>query len=1093
MTAIKGLVTRFRFDNPDASDLNVFDEMGKCVGRSMNGASEGVISKVDGKFGKCFDFNGSDEWINVYPEALSNEGSLSGFTIACWVYIETIDTNPRLICDSGYANANSYAIFTQKIDSVDYIFFGVGNNVASSNYAFKTVTKNVWHFVVGIWNGTTVQIYVDLVAGTSSSLGGTFESERPAMVISYYPNRHDGKIDEFKVYNRALNENELLELYYETPKNSWVIQYFNSYWKTFSFKKHDNISEELRGDEIGTFKLLNTATNRAIVLNDYPVRFLFNYNIIFEGLLRIVDYDNETLTVGVVNSVYDAMDRTEYSGGSFESTAANSIMASIFGTGAGIFGNQSLGSQDESNNVGFIDSVRVQMADISGATCSKLSFYCWSESGTANVTMAIYEDDGGEAGDFVAQTVEVGVTTTPSWVDFTFSSPPTLTANAYYWFAWKSENRTLNKGAIGYIEGNHKFIYHTYDDPFPDPFDEYETPTENDQWQSNIYGTLTGTYEGDCPTTSISAIKFGVTTRMKASLEVAKQLDADFWSEDGLFNIGIKNRCVLALSFDEGTGMVASDSSGNGHDFNLFPAYSTFTFGRTDTGNGSQGMSGDTKAASSFSCSNDGKLINLKIRCRRTSSSGYMRAALYADSGGSPAALIAQTEQVWCGTTSYWRTFPFTEGSEPLVINGLTYWIALSSGGSYTYVYNTAVSDLEYNSDTYSNGFNDPFGSSSSYSHEMCAYASGISDVPTWVEGKYGNAVSFQGAQYGTIPHTTKLDDFKDTNEFTVAQWLYIDTLPTTGYACLFSRGWADEGINIHIDSGTVYVWIGVNGSRTQVIAYGSIGSYIDDWHHFVVTMKNGICRLYIDGDIKSTSSEYNSNITATSTPNYYINQGTDYWIGYCDETLFYNYAFSEEQIKLIYNQNPHHCHRKINRARKRQRLVVKGFDLDGNQTQTETGSGEDMAVITRISPANSTSLEDAAAELLTKLQDESQGGQIEVPIEEGVFWKTGDSIPLHIPRLALDGIPRIRRIDKKRTTVSLIVEKTQNELLAIMSAMNASDIEQVATRVGVTIYRQASAPSTGRKGDLWFENDVDPVVLHVYDGTDWNDTLTPS
>ena len=89
-----------------------------------------------------------------------------------------------------------------------------------------------------------------------------------------------------------------------------------------------------------------------------------------------------------------------------------------------------------------------------------------------------------------------------------------------------------------------------------------------------------------------------------------------------------------------------------GNDASLLPATSSFTFGRTSIGDSTRAMSADTKAGSKFTANGSGPLSSLTVRCRRTSTTGYIKAALYADSAGSPGALLAQTVAVSCNTTS---------------------------------------------------------------------------------------------------------------------------------------------------------------------------------------------------------------------------------------------------------------------------------------------------------------------------------------------------------------------------------------------------------------------------------------------------------
>ena len=65
--------------------------------------------------------------------------------------------------------------------------------------------------------------------------------------------------------------------------------------------------------------------------------------------------------------------------------------------------------------------------------------------------------------------------------------------------------------------------------------------------QTNIYGTLTATSDGECPSTVVSAVKWENVTQFRAATDLAKLLSKDYWGADGNFNIGLRNSCVLAI------------------------------------------------------------------------------------------------------------------------------------------------------------------------------------------------------------------------------------------------------------------------------------------------------------------------------------------------------------------------------------------------------------------------------------------------------------------------------------------------------------------------------------------------------------------
>src|SRR5438445_244618 len=152
----------------------------------------------------------------------------------------------------------------------------------------------------------------------------------------------------------------------------------------------------------------------------------------------------------------------------------------------------------------------------------------------------------------------------------------------------------------------------------------------------------------------------------------------------------------------------------------------------------------------------------------RSGSAGpSFRALIYADSSGSPGALRATSGQVAVphGQSARWVDFPISPG---VALPAGTYWVVLHGGptGNSARRYGDAVTGAErYNSDSYSNGATDPFGTASTGNWIWSIYATYVTNAPpvattatpvagtTW---KVGDTVSFSGSatdpEDGTLP-----------------------------------------------------------------------------------------------------------------------------------------------------------------------------------------------------------------------------------------------------------------------------------------------------------------------------------------------------
>ena len=130
---------------------------------------------------------------------------------------------------------------------------------------------------------------------------------------------------------------------------------------------------------------------------------------------------------------------------------------------------------------------------------------------------------------------------------------------------------------------------------------------------------------------------------------------------------------------------------------------------------------------------------------------------------------------------------------------------------------------------------------------------------------------------------------------------------------------------------------------------------------------------------------------------------------------------------------------------------------------------------------------------MLGKL-DGNLGAPISVPISTGVYFVVGDTVPVHVKELGMDGFYRIKELAKLEATVIFTFEKTQSELLEVLGKLKNSGIEQITARSGNRVFRQTDEPTAGMViGDFWVDTDASPLVIHIFDGSDWDLTFTVS
>jgi hypothetical protein len=140
------------------------------------------------------------------------------FSISMWIKPTGVTTRQVLFEKSnGASNAGSSWSFelgnvSGKITMV--IFIGGGNSQVSSS---ASITAGVWTHVAAVYNGSTIQLYVNGSASGSVGAAGNINNVTPTPAFGYYYDisllGYTGAMDEMGVWNKALTSTEITELY----------------------------------------------------------------------------------------------------------------------------------------------------------------------------------------------------------------------------------------------------------------------------------------------------------------------------------------------------------------------------------------------------------------------------------------------------------------------------------------------------------------------------------------------------------------------------------------------------------------------------------------------------------------------------------------------------------------------------------------------------------------------------------------------------------------------------------------------------------------------------------------------------------------
>ncbi|OFY20198.1 MAG: hypothetical protein A2W98_12710 [Bacteroidetes bacterium GWF2_33_38] len=192
---------------------------GNAIDESGNG-NDGVVyfaNLTEDRFGNsnsAYSFDGVDDNI-----LLPNIGSFNAFTVAMWINIETFSQN-RTQSPFGSADWN-YGSMHFNIeptgDSLQVAVNDGGAGYLASNHSFANDTNKWVHIAFSYINGGSSEFYVNRILDQTHNYLTIVNFNNMIIGDCYTPDirNFNGKIDDVRIYNRALNENEITALYFE--------------------------------------------------------------------------------------------------------------------------------------------------------------------------------------------------------------------------------------------------------------------------------------------------------------------------------------------------------------------------------------------------------------------------------------------------------------------------------------------------------------------------------------------------------------------------------------------------------------------------------------------------------------------------------------------------------------------------------------------------------------------------------------------------------------------------------------------------------------------------------------------------------------
>jgi len=201
---------------------------GTSAADSSNNGNTGTLNNmndsdwVSGKYGNALDFDGSNDYISVSDDSSMDFGTGS-FSISLWVIATNYNNQSMMIINGTSGGGYSGKRYSLRYDDDD-VKFAIDDNSTKTEFGTSSdfLSGGAWHHVVAVRDRADdeLRIYVDgsESASTTDNTNNSIDSaSEPVYIgrdgIDYNGNYVDGRMDEICMFDYALSQSEITDLY----------------------------------------------------------------------------------------------------------------------------------------------------------------------------------------------------------------------------------------------------------------------------------------------------------------------------------------------------------------------------------------------------------------------------------------------------------------------------------------------------------------------------------------------------------------------------------------------------------------------------------------------------------------------------------------------------------------------------------------------------------------------------------------------------------------------------------------------------------------------------------------------------------------
>lgn len=209
------LVGHWRLD--ETSGSSIADSAGSNTGTWNDGADDDVTGEtITGQIGNALDFDGNDDYVEIADDASLD--ITGGVTVSAWIQYSS-GPHGGIVCKQN-ANNSDNANYCLHIFNGEYAF-SVGDG-SDSQYARSGIAVDTnWHHFVGTADNSNIVLYVDGVEIYREAQTRTLTTSTVPLFIGIWQTSNaasspDINIDDARVYDGAMNAEQVYDLYLET-------------------------------------------------------------------------------------------------------------------------------------------------------------------------------------------------------------------------------------------------------------------------------------------------------------------------------------------------------------------------------------------------------------------------------------------------------------------------------------------------------------------------------------------------------------------------------------------------------------------------------------------------------------------------------------------------------------------------------------------------------------------------------------------------------------------------------------------------------------------------------------------------------------